>query len=379
MVVDNTGLDSLRRQISDYAREIGFDAVGFSSAAQQPDLGERLQQFLAKDYHGEMQWLSERSHQRSAPQNLWSEAISVVTVAINYCPPTNPLDDLQKRNHGAISAYARGRDYHDFMKKQLRILTRWIGETLQSEVKLFVDTAPVLEKPLAQAAGLGWQGKHSNLVSRDYGSWLLLGEIFVAYDLGSNDPETDHCGGCSRCIEICPTSAIIAPYQLDARRCISYLTIEFKGVIPLEFRKAIGNRIYGCDDCLAVCPWNKFAKITPHPEFNPDYEIEFLIEYSTLDDRQFRQRFSGSPIKRIGRNRFIRNIVIAVGNSGDSRLLEPVMPLLKDESPLVRGMAVWAASQFLTQPEMRNLYDFTADKETDESVILEWQTAMGKA
>ncbi|MDI9408442.1 MAG: tRNA epoxyqueuosine(34) reductase QueG [Candidatus Pacebacteria bacterium] len=377
MAGDRTEFTARQKQIAERARGLGFDAVGFASAAQQPEIAERLQQFLSANYHGEMDWLNERSHQRSAPQNLWSQAISVVTVAMNYGPATNPLDDLQHRNFGAISAYARGRDYHDFIKKQLRILARWISESLQVEVKIFVDTAPVMEKPLAQLGGLGWQGKHSNLVSRDHGSWLLLAEIFVASDLGETEAETDHCGGCNRCITICPTAAIVAPYRLDARRCISYLTIEYKGVIPREFRSAIGNRIYGCDDCLAVCPWNKFARVTGHLEFNSDYRMENLGGFLTLDDANFRQKFSGSPIKRIGRDRFIRNVLIAVGNSGEPSFMPLVLPLLCDDSPLVRGMAVWAARNYLVPVEMSKLRQNLPQPETDDSVIEEWNLAIG--
>ena len=329
MAVADDRLPALRRTITARARAEGFDRVGFASAAQSPQLAARLSDFLAAGHHGTMAWLGERSFERAAPQNLWPGAVSVISLAVNYAPARTPLADLELPSHGAISAYARGADYHDLVKKRLRVVARWVSESLNTEVKIFVDTAPVLEKPLAQAAGLGWQGKHSNLVSREFGSWLLLAEIFVACDLGSQSPEGDHCGSCSRCITICPTQAIIAPYRLDARRCLSYLSIEYKGVIPLEFRRAMGNRIYGCDDCLAVCPWNRFAQPTPHPEFNPGYQPERLTEFLSLDDAGFRARFRGSPIKRIGRDRFLRNVVIAAGNSGDPQLIRRLLPLLQ--------------------------------------------------
>ncbi|MCX8500417.1 MAG: tRNA epoxyqueuosine(34) reductase QueG [Alphaproteobacteria bacterium] len=375
MAVADEDIASLRRLIVSRARAEGFDSVGFASARESPEQARRLREFLSSGHHGEMVWMSERSYQRSAPQNLWQDAVSVISLAMNYAPATDPLAGLQQQNHGSMSAYARGKDYHDLMKKRGRVLGRWGSQSLDTEVKIFVDTAPVMEKPLAQAAGLGWQGKHSNLVSREFGSWLLLAEIFVARELGPQSPEPDHCGSCSQCITICPTAAIIAPYRLDARRCLSYLTIEYKGVIPLEFRRAMGNRIYGCDDCLAVCPWNKFARATPHPEFNPDYRLELLAEFLILDDASFRKRFAGSPIKRIGRDRFIRNVVIAAGNSGDRELLRLVLPLLGDPSPLVRGMAVWAIGQGLTAAEIEPLHQHSLSAETDESVRQEWRSA----
>lgn len=333
--------------IRNKALELGFLAIGFAPADLAPVAGERLEAFLAAGKHGDMGWLEERAHQRRSPNALWPEAKSVIVVGMNYGPDHDPMQNLDAAESGNISVYARGRDYHDVMKKQLRILARWLGETSGQDVKLFVDTAPVMEKPLAQMAGLGWQGKHTNLVSREFGSWLFLGEIFTAMELQPDGAEADHCGGCTRCLNACPTQAFTAPYQLDARRCISYLTIENKGAIPLEFRKAMGNRIYGCDDCLSVCPWNKFASTVSHAELAPhaDNHLPPLSELLQLEDASFRQRFSGSPIKRIGINRFLRNCLIAAGNSGQPVLLAQIMPLLAHTDPVVAEAAAWAKAE----------------------------------
>jgi epoxyqueuosine reductase len=299
---------------------------------------------------------------------------SVIMLGVNYGPDENPLEILQQRSRGAISVYARGDDYHDVIKKRLKALARWLVASSGAEVKVFVDTAAVMEKPLGQAAGLGWQGKHTNLVSREFGSWLFLGAIFTAAELPNDAPEADHCGSCQACLDVCPTAAFPAPYKLDARRCISYLTIENKGAIPHEFRKAIGNRIYGCDDCLAVCPWNKFAqqgreiKLAAREELRaPD-----LADLAGLDDATFRARFTKSPVKRIGRDRFIRNVLTAIGNSNDSGLIVEAERLLRDKSPLVRGAAAWALSQLMGPEEFAALAADGLSTETDESVRAEW-------
>jgi len=298
-------------------------------------------------------------------------------LGVNYGPDENPLAILEQRTRGAISVYARGDDYHDLIKKRLKALARWLVATTGGEVKVLVDTAAVMEKPLAQAAGLGWQGKHTNLVSREFGSWLFLGAIFTTSDLARDEADTDHCGSCQACLDICPTSAFPAPYQLDARRCISYLTIENKGPIPREFRKAIGNRIYGCDDCLAVCPWNKFAQAGREAKLAARDELRAppLIELVRLDDAAFRARFTKSAVKRIGRDRFIRNVLIAIGNSNDGTLAGEARRLLDDESPLVRGAAVWALSQLVDREEFAMRAANAIGPETDDGVREEWRLA----
>jgi epoxyqueuosine reductase len=330
------------------ATRLGFDAIGFAPARLGPEARERLQAFLTAGMHGGMGWMEARADQRADPRALWREARSVIALGLSYAPATDPLESLSWQDRATISVYARNRDYHDVVKKRLKALARWIvAEYADSGVKVFVDTAPVMEKPLAQQAGLGWQGKHTNLVSRTHGSWLFLGEIYTTLDLSPNAPEIDHCGTCSRCLDICPTKAFPAPYRLDARRCISYLTIEHHGPIPEEFRKPMGNRIYGCDDCLAVCPWNKFAATHQEPAFAPRAELTApkLAHLAALDDAAFRALFSGSPIKRIGRNRFIRNVLIAIGNSNDPSLRETASALCTDADPVVAEAAAWAAAQ----------------------------------
>ena len=330
------------------ATRLGFDAIGFAPARLGPEARERLQEFLAAGMHGGMSWMEARADQRADPRALWPEARSVIALGLSYAPEADPLESLAWRDRATISVYARNRDYHDVVKKRLKALARWIvAEYADSGVKVFVDTAPVMEKPLAQQAGLGWQGKHTNLVSRTHGSWLFLGEIYTTLNLRPDAPEADHCGTCSRCVDICPTKAFPAPYRLDARRCISYLTIEHHGPIPEEFRKPMGNRIYGCDDCLAVCPWNKFAAVHEEPAFAPRAELTApkLADLAALDDAGFRALFSGSPIKRIGRNRFIRNVLIAIGNSGDPSLRETARMLCADTDPVVAEAAAWAAAQ----------------------------------
>ena len=330
------------------ATRLGFDAIGFAPARLGPEARERLQAFLTAGMHGGMGWMEARADQRADPRALWPEARSVIALGLSYAPETDPLESLSWQDRATISVYARNRDYHDVVKKRLKALARWIvAHFADAGVKVFVDTAPVMEKPLAQQAGLGWQGKHTNLVSRTHGSWLFLGEIYTTLDLRPDAAEIDHCGTCSRCLDICPTKAFPAPYRLDARRCISYLTIEHHGPIPEEFRKPMGNRIYGCDDCLAVCPWNKFAATHQEPAFAPRAELTApkLADLAALDDAGFRALFAGSPIKRIGRNRFIRNVLIAIGNSATPSLRETARSLCADADPVVAEAAAWALAQ----------------------------------
>ncbi|MDE2163119.1 MAG: tRNA epoxyqueuosine(34) reductase QueG [Alphaproteobacteria bacterium] len=364
----------LREAIRVRALSEGFDAVRFARASAPDKAAGRLDAFLAQGRHGTMDWLARNAERRADPVALWPEAKSVVVLGVNYGPDHEPLDDLKDREAGAISVYAKGDDYHDVVKKRLKRLGGFMVERFGGDVKVFVDTAPVLEKPLAQQAGLGWQGKHTNLVSREYGSWLFLGSVFTTLEIEADSPESDHCGACHACLDICPTQAFPAPYQLDARRCISYLTIEHKGHIPHEFREAIGNRIYGCDDCLAVCPWNKFARTSREAQFHPRLELKraLLADLARLDDAAFRDVFRGSPIKRIGRDRFIRNVLIAIGNSNESALAADAERLLDDPSPLVRAMAVWALSKLAGTERFAALAAARAPHETDAEVREEW-------
>jgi epoxyqueuosine reductase len=333
--------------IRDRALALGFDAIGFCRAELGPDARQRLTDFLAAGQHGEMDWLEARSEQRSHPQSLWPEARSVIALGLSYAPEDDPLATLGQRDRGTISVYARGRDYHSILKGMLKTLAQFIVSRFGPQVKVFVDTAPVMEKPLAAQAGLGWQGKHTNLVSRRYGSWLFLGEIYTTLELAPDPAHRNHCGTCSRCLDVCPTKAFPAPYRLDATRCISYLTIEHAGPIPHELRASIGNRIYGCDDCLAVCPWNRFAHTAVHPGLRPraDLTAPYLAQLAALDDASFRTMFSGSPIKRIGRDRFVRNVLIAIGNAGDPALLPAAAACLNDTNPTVAEAAAWAVRQ----------------------------------
>ena len=326
----------------------GFDVVRVTAPDQIPKAASRLRAFLENGRHGTMDWLAAREDRRGDPQALWPDVKSIVMVGHNYGPDHDPLESLQQKDRGVISIYALGADYHDVMKKTLKRVGRRFAEETGEDVKIFVDTAPVMEKPLAEAAGIGWQGKHTNLVSRDLGSWLFLGALFTTAALPPDASETDHCGSCRACLDICPTNAFPAPYQLDARRCISYLTIEHKGPIPEEFREAIGNRIYGCDDCLAVCPWNKFAERASEAKYYARDETRLppLAELAALDDARFRERFRGSPIKRIGRDRFVRNVLVAIGNSGDPSLRPAAEALCTDPSYIVRDAAMWAMGRF---------------------------------
>lgn len=352
----------------------GFDAVGITTPDGIGDAGSRLQTLLDLGWHGDMEWLAAKAKLRVHPQALWPDVRSVIVVGANYCLPGDPLALLDEPEIGSVSVYAQGRDYHDVLKSKLKRLARWIGERHSAEVKLFVDTAPVMEKPLATAAGLGWQGKHTNLVSREFGSWLFLGEVFTTLELAPDRAEVDRCGSCRRCLDICPTDAFPEPYRLDARRCISYLTIEHKGAIPVEFRKAIGNRIYGCDDCLAVCPWNKFARQSKEAAFFPRAELTApsLIDLAQLDDAAFRRFFSRSPVKRTGRDRFVRNVLIALGNSGSDQAVPAVETCLDDASVLVRGAAVWALRELVSEEGFAAESARRHPLESDPDVIAEW-------
>jgi epoxyqueuosine reductase len=370
-------VDTLRAALASEARALGFDCVGVTDPDATTDAARHFRAFLDAGAHGDMDWLAARPERRADPRMLWAGVRSVIMLGVNYGPDEDPLAILQSRTHGAISVYAQGDDYHDLIKKRLKALARWLVATAGGEVKVFVDTAAVMEKPLAQAAGLGWQGKHTNLVSREFGSWLFLGAIFTTLDLPRDEADIDHCGSCQACLDICPTAAFPAPYKLDARRCISYLTIENKGPIPPEFRKAIGNRIYGCDDCLAVCPWNKFAQQGRETKLaaRDDLRAPSLADLADLDDTGFRARFTKSPVKRIGRDRFVRNVLIAIGNSNDGALAITAKRLLDDDSPLVRGAAVWALSQLLEREEFESLAASSINSETDETVRAEWRAA----
>ena len=355
------------------AQELGFDAVGIVRPDSIAEAGGRLRTFLAEGRHGTMTWMARRADERADPRALWTDTRSVVVVGMNCPPASDPLADTRRPRRGTIASYARGRDYHDVMKRRLKQLGGWLAEEFGAGVKVFVDTAPVLEKALSERAGLGWQGKHTNLVSRVFGSWLLLGEVFTTLELPPDSPGGDACGTCRRCLEICPTDAFPAPYQLDARRCISYLTIEHKGHIAEEYRAAIGNRVFGCDDCLAVCPWNKYAQKAAEASFEAREETSApeLGDLAALDDASFRRRFAGTTVKRTGRHRFVRNVLIAVGNSRDPRLSDAARRLLDDESPLVRAMAVWALAR-LDWRAFAAERERLRDRESDAAVRAEW-------
>ncbi|WP_207479442.1 tRNA epoxyqueuosine(34) reductase QueG [Arenibaculum pallidiluteum] len=343
---------AVRNAIRERALGLGFDAVGFAPAALGEEARARLAAFLAAGMHGDMGWMEEKADRRGDPRTLWPEARTVVALGLSYAPHEDPRGLLAHTDRGVVSVYARNRDYHDLIKGRLKALAQWIAHVHGAGVKVFVDTAPVMEKPLAARAGIGWQGKHTNLVSRSHGSWLFLGEVYTTLDLPPEAEATDRCGSCRRCLDACPTAAFPAPYRLDARRCISYLTIEHKGPIPEELRPLMGNRIYGCDDCLAACPWNKFARATREPAFMPRAELTAprLADLAQLDDAAFRQVFSGSPIKRIGRDRFVRNVLVALGNCGDPAQAPVAEALANDPSELVRDAAGWAAARLRALP-----------------------------
>ncbi|PDQ19553.1 tRNA epoxyqueuosine(34) reductase QueG [Mesorhizobium sanjuanii] len=370
--------EPLRALIDREAKRAGFDAIAVTTPDAIPLAPARLAAFVADGFHGSMGWIAETLKRRGEPAALWPEVRSIVVLAMNYGPDGDPRAVLNKRGRGAISVYAQNRDYHEVMKGRLKEIAGKIVARAGGDVKVFVDTAPVMEKPLAEAAGLGWQGKHTNLVSREHGSWLFLGTIFTTAALAPDTAEEDHCGSCRACLDACPTDAFPAPYRLDARRCISYLTIENKGPIPHEFRERIGNRIYGCDDCLAACPWNKFARAASEAKLvaRADLREPPLAELLSLDDAAFRAFFSGSPIKRIGRDRFVRNVLIAAGNSGDSSLGNAVRALLDAPSPLVRGAAVWALSRLVPDRELAKCAAAGLKTEADETVRNEWRLAL---
>jgi epoxyqueuosine reductase len=372
-------LSDPKAAIRDQALALGFDAVGFAPPHLADGARRDLAAYLARGYHGDMGWLAAKAERRGDPAALWPEVRSVVVLGLDYGPAENPLKLLDAPARGSISVYARGRDYHDLLKTRLKALGRWMTERLACRVKVFVDTAPVMEKPLAQSAGLGWQGKHTNLLAREHGSWLFLGEVFTTLELAPDAPATNHCGSCRRCLDACPTDAFPAPYRLDARRCISYLTIEHKGHIAPEFRAAIGNRIYGCDDCLAVCPWNKFAARAAEPALLPRAELSAprLAELARLDDGEFRRLFSGTAIKRTGRDRFVRNVLIALGNGGDSDQVPVVEALLDDPSPLVRAMAVWALARLADPKAFARARERHLPNEDDPAVCTEWDVGAG--
>ncbi len=359
------------------ALELGFDVCRVASAAAAPDLSERLRAWLDQGRHGDMEWMKETAERRGHPHALWADVRSLVLLGMNYGPPDDPLGTLDKPERGNISVYARHRDYHDIVKGKLKLLASKLVSHAGGDVKVFVDTAPVMEKPLAMQAGLGWQGKHTNIVSRDFGSWLFIGSLFTTLELSADPAETDHCGQCRACIDACPTSAIVAPYRLDARRCISYLTIEHKGPIPHEFRVAMGNRIYGCDDCLAVCPWNKFAQVTREAKLieREDLRAPHLATLVQLDEPGFRALFSGSPVKRIGHASFLRNVLIAIGNSGDADLAPLAQSRLLHDASIVRGAAIWALSRLLSTNGFGLLADTARSTETEPAVLEEWDLA----
>ncbi len=354
------------------ARALGFDAVGVASAVEGWPAGARLHEFISEGRHGDMDWMAHA--RRAHPQALWPGAKSAIVVGQSYAPKDDSLALVHEKGHGLVSAYAARRDYHDVVKGKLKQLAQWLTRETGGEVKVFVDTAPLMEKPLAERAGVGWQGKHTNLVSREHGSWLFLGAILTAVEITPDAAHEDHCGSCRACLDVCPTNAFPAPYQLDARRCLAYLTIEHKGQIPAEFREALGNRVFGCDDCLAVCPWNKFAaearetRISMHE----DLRLAPLSELASLDDAAFRARFSGTPVKRTGRERFVRNVLCALGNSGDAAMAPVAEARLSDNSPLVRGMAVWALRRLLDARAFERLKSAQAAREPDDGVREEW-------
>jgi len=339
--------EPIEARIREAARKLGFDACGLTGVETPWPAAARLKEFVALDRHGEMGWMETTADRRSHPRAMWPEARSAIVLGVNYGPDADPLAALTRRDRGAISVYAQGDDYHELIKGRLKALARWLAAATPCQVKAFVDTAPLMEKPLAGAAGLGWQGKHTNLVSREFGSWLFLGVVLTDLALTPDAPETDHCGQCRACLDICPTKAFPAPYQLDARRCISYLTIEHAGPIPDEFRAALGNRIYGCDDCLAVCPWNKFAQVSHETKLAAREALVSppLADLAALDDAAFRALFSKSPVKRIGRDRFVRNVLYAIGNSGDPALAVAAQARLGDASEVVRDAAAWALAR----------------------------------
>jgi epoxyqueuosine reductase len=370
-------VDALRQELEARATREGFSALRITRLSADPQQAARLHQFIAEGRHGSMDWLAETEARRASPLALWPEARTAIVLAQNYGQDLDPFERLKDKATGVISLYALNRDYHELVKGKLKRIAQWLKHRTKREIKVFIDTAPLMEKPLAQTAGLGWQGKHTNLVSRDIGSWFFIGTIFTEAEIEPDAPEVDRCGSCRACLDICPTDAFPAPYQLDARRCISYLTIEHEGHIDSAFRQAMGNRIYGCDDCLAACPWNKFAEASHEMKLMARDELKAprLAELLALDDASFRALFTASAIKRIGRDRFIRNVLIATGNSGDAALVPKVLALLDDPADIVRAMAVWALSRLMGEPAFAALRNERINSETDAGVRREWETA----
>lgn len=366
-------VEKLVAELKARATALGFDSFGIAAADARPDLPEKLAAALEAGWHGDMDWMAETAERRASPHGLWPQARSVIVLGINYGPQSDPLAILGEKSLGTISVYARNRDYHEIIKGKLKELAGLLARRSGAEVKVFVDTAPLMEKPMAEAAGLGWQGKHTVVVSREFGSWLFLGAILTSAELPIDKPHAESCGSCTRCLDICPTKAFPAPFQLDARRCLAYLSVEHKGPIPLEFRAPMGNRIYGCDDCLAVCPWNKFASVSREARLlaRPELERPALADLVQLDDAAFRAFFAGSPIKRIGLARFLRNVLVAIGNSGDATMLPLVEARLGHEDSLVRGAAIWALRRLAPAraDALRLAYEA---QESDSSVAAEW-------
>ena len=369
-------VSALRECLDAAAMAAGFHSVHVTHAILPETVGTNLQKFLAQSLNGDMVWLANTAMRRRQPAAMWPDAMTAIVLTVNYGPDHDPMNNICHHDRGNISVYARGRDYHAVVKGKLKQLASQFASWSGANVKVFVDTAPLMEKPLAAKAGAGWQGKHTNLVSRSAGSWLFLGTILTDANLPPDAPEVDHCGGCTRCLDICPTDAFIAPYQLDARRCISYLTIEHKGQIPREFRHAIGNRIFGCDDCLAVCPWNKFAAIAAENKFFGPKTMPALADLLTLDDFEFRRMFAGSPVRRTGHSRFLRNVLVAAGNSGERGLAPLIVSHLRHSDPLVRGMAVWALSKLVPSSKLRAMSWSYIEHETDNSVAAEWAESL---
>ena len=363
-----------KEKIQKKSEEFGFDIIKITEPEIHKKDHRYIKDFLNNNFHGDMDWLEKNLERRLFPKKIWPDVKSIIVLGVNYAPDHDPMNNLKLKDVGNISVYARGDDYHDVVKKNLKKFGRWIVSQTNSEIKVFIDTAPIMEKPLAQKAGLGWQGKHTNLVSRDYGSWLFLASIFTNLDLEIDAEENDHCGNCNNCIEVCPTNAFVEPYKLDARKCISYLTIEHKGIIPIHLRSKIGNRIYGCDDCLAVCPWNKFAKESKEIKFKQRNKNELydLKKLSLLDDYSFRKMFSKSPIKRIGRDRFLRNVLIAIGNAKLKDAKDQISKNIFDKSPIVRGAAIWALNQITDREELKKIREISLSKEKNQDVIKEW-------
>ncbi len=364
----------LKQDLITRAKSLGFDICQITPAKLPLEIGEKLEQSVELKRHATMEWMETTLERRKSPTAMWDEACTAIMLGMNYGPDSNPLQTLEQKSKATVSVYARNRDYHDIIKGKLKTLAGWLASKTNEDVKVFVDTAPLMEKPLAKQAGLGWQGKHTNLVSREFGSWLFLGSILTKAELPADEAETDHCGSCQSCLDICPTNAFPAPYQLDAGRCISYLTIEHDGAIPLEFREPMGNRIYGCDDCLAVCPWNKYAQETSEIKLKAreDLLAPDLKELAQLDDASFRTKFPGSPIKRIGRNKFLRNVMIAIGNSQDQSLKAFALHNSKDQSPIVRGASIWALSKLEGESAFADIRAKELASETDETVVEEW-------